>query len=302
MTDTRPVRADAPFSTDPARGWEPWGLLTPILGLIFVLIPVLATDGLLERLGYLTAKGDPIGTQGMIVFLLIPFALTGLIVLGWTMWVERRALATIGLTRPGGATRLIAGLAIGAGMILAVVMGAWAAGALDARGYAPAFAAPASLAAIAILLLCFVVQSGVEELLFRGWLLSAAARRLGPLPGVALTTMLFTLLHFSRGQPPLSTLTIVLFSVFACVWALRARSIWGVMGWHAGWNWLLATGFELPVTGLDAGVPALLVRLSPVGPRHLTGGPEGPEASVFCALLLTAGIAIVLWRWRRSRA
>jgi membrane protease YdiL (CAAX protease family) len=297
--EPRAERADAPFSTEAARGWLPWGLLAPVLGLVFVAIPVVATDDLFESYGFLTPGGDPIGARGMIVFLLVPFALTGLIVLGWTRFVERRPLATIGLTRPGGAKPLLVGLAIGAAMILAVVAGSWASGALVAGGYAPAFAAPPSLGAIAILLLCFIVQSGVEELLFRGWLLSVTARKFGPLAGVVLTTMLFTLLHFSRGQPLLSTLTIVLFSVFACAWALRARSIWGVMGWHAGWNWLLATGFDLPVTGLDAGVPALLVRLIPVGPDWLTGGAEGPEASIFCAAILTAGIAV--FAWRRAR-
>lgn len=296
MTEPKAVRADAPFSTEPARGWQPWGVVTPVLGLLFVLIPALAAETLLERWGWLTPRGDPVGTYGLALFLLAPFGLTGLIVLAWTRFVERRPLATIGLTRPGGGKQFLTGLAIGAAMILAVVAGCWASGGLVAQGYAPAFASPSALGAIAVLLLCFIVQSGVEELLFRGWLLSAAARKFGPLAGVVLTTMLFTLLHFSRGQPLLSTLTIVLFSLFACVWALKARSIWGVMGWHAGWNWLLATGFEVPVTGLDAGVPALLVRLVPVGPVHLTGGAEGPEASIFCALVLAAGIAFA---WSR---
>jgi membrane protease YdiL (CAAX protease family) len=295
------VRTDVPFSSEPARGWLPWGLLAPFLGLAFVVIPALATDDLFERYGFLTPKGDPAGTQGMIVFLLVPFALTGLIVAGWTLLVERRPLATIGLTRSGGAKQLLSGLAIGAAMILAVVAGSWAVGALDAGDYVRAFESPSALGAITVLLLCFVVQSGVEEILFRGWLLSAVARKFNPLVGVVLTTMLFTLLHYSRGQPLLSTLTIVLFSVFACCWALKARSIWGVMGWHAGWNWLLATGFELRVTGLDAGVPALLVKLSPVGPDYLTGGAEGPEGSIFCALVLAAGIGLILARRDRLR-
>jgi hypothetical protein len=37
------------------------------------------------------------------------------------------------------------------------------------------------------------------------------------------------------------------------------------MGWHGGWNWMLAVGFELRVTALDAHLPALLVKLIPVG-------------------------------------
>ena len=54
------------------------------------------------------------------------------------------------------------------------------------------------------------------------------------------------------------------------------------MGWHAGWNWLLAVGFGLPVTGLDVGIPALLVDLQAEGRSWLTGGAQGPEASVLC--------------------
>ncbi|MBY0566549.1 MAG: hypothetical protein K2P70_04525 [Hyphomonadaceae bacterium] len=74
----------------------------------------------------------------------------------------------------------------------------------------------------------------------------------------------------------------------------------GVMGWHVGWNWLLATGFELPVTGLDAGVSALLVKLVPDGPDILTGGSQGPEGSVVCLTFFVGAIATLLWRLRNS--
>ena len=232
----------------------------------------------------------------------MPFGLTGLIVIGWTRFVERRPLATIGLASPGGATRLAAGLAIGALMIAAVVAGSWMAGAFAVADIAPALASPAALGAIAMLLAAFVVQAGVEELLFRGWMLSVIARKFNVPVAVALSSAVFTLLHFERGQPFLVTFNIVLFAVFACVWALRARSIWGVMGWHAGWNWLLAVGFELRVTALDAGVPALLVELRPVAADWLTGGRQGPEGSIFCTLVLGGGIAFVLLRDRLRQA
>jgi hypothetical protein len=77
---------------------------------------------------------------------------------------------------------------------------------------------------------------------------------------------------------------------------LKTRNIWGVMGWHAGWNWLLAVGFESRVTGLDMQVPALLVRLMPFGPDDLTGGAEGPEGSVFCTFLFAVAIAVLIAR------
>ena len=83
----------------------------------------------------------------------------------------------------------------------------------------------------------------------------------------------------------------VLFALFACAWAIRRGQIWGVMGWHSGWNWILAVGFESRITGLDARVPALFVQMRSIGPVYLTGGMDGPEGSIVCTVLLLAGIA-----------
>ena len=160
-------------------------------------------------------------------------------------------------------------------------------------------AQPRELLAIAALLLCFLVQASVEEIVFRGWMLSAVARKFNVAWAVALSSLIFCLLHFSPGQPWLVTLNLVLFGLFVCAWALRANNIWGVMGWHAGWNWLLATGFELPVTGLDLKMPALLVALTPRGSDYLTGGAQGPEGSIACTVFLAVAI-FILTRKRKS--
>ncbi|MDX2273806.1 MAG: CPBP family intramembrane glutamic endopeptidase, partial [Hyphomonadaceae bacterium] len=220
--------------------------------------------------------------------------------LGWVLLVERRPLSTIGLTSDAGLISFARGLGIGVTTIGAIVATIWAGGGYQARGLADAFFAPHDLVSIGILFLCFAVQAGVEEIIFRGWLMSALARKFNVTLAVILTCVVFTFLHYSRGQEPLTTAGVFLFSVFACLWALKARNIWGVMGWHIGWNWLLATGFELPITGFDAGVSALLVKLVPAGPEILTGGAQGPEASVVCLLFFACAIAMLLWRLRNT--
>ena len=294
------MKSTAIYSPAPIRGWLPWGALAPFLCLLFVVVTALGPSFLLEHFGLADRRGDPIGLMGLYAFLLVPFAALGLVVLAWVGFVERRPLATIGLTAPGGAIRFLRGLLVGAATIAAVVAGVWLAGGLRAGGLAPALASPAALANIALLLACFAVQSSVEEIVFRGWLLSAVARKFNIAWAVGLTTLVFTLLHYGPHQPWHVTLTSALFSVFACCWALRAGNIWGVMGWHAGWNWLLAVGFELPVTGLSTGTPALLVRLIPQGPVWLTGGADGPEGSIVCNLFFLAAIAVLAWRRPRA--
>ena len=290
------------FSRDPARGWLPWAWLAPILLVLFNAVPVIAMDGWMEARGWSTPRGEPVGLAGLHALLWIGFAPTLLLVQAWVWWVERRSLASIGLTGAAPLKTFLRGLAIGFATIALVVGAIRAAGGMQAVGIGPAWRSPSALLQIAMLLPAFVFQSSVEEVMFRGWLLSTVARKANVLVAVLLVSATFGLLHYSPHQPLLVVASTVLFSLFACAWVLRTGNVWGVMGWHAGWNWLLAVGFELPVTGLDAHLPALLVALRPQGGDVLTGGAQGPEGSVLCVAFFILAIAWVQLRARKGRA
>jgi membrane protease YdiL (CAAX protease family) len=295
------MRPSTIYSDEPARGWLPWAALAPILCVLFVALPLVAGSLLLlEHFGLADAKGEPIGFDGLCAFLLL-FVLDGAVVLAWVRFVERRSLATLGLGGDNRAKKLLQGVAIGIGTILVVVLASWLAGGYHAEGFAKAFHSPMAMLSIAFLLFCFVVQSGVEEILFRGWLLSVLARKLNVASGVAISSVVFAFLHFSPGQYWLVTTNLLLFGLFTCCWALKANTIWGVMGWHAGWNWLSGVGFELPITGLETHQPALLVKLVPQGSALLTGGPQGPEGSLVCTLFFAGASAWLLWRIQENR-
>lgn len=289
------------FTSEPHKGWLPWGLFAPFLCIFFVALCALGPEPLMEHYGWQDTHGDPIGLTGFYAFLTIPFALNGLLILAWVRLVERRSLASIGLTGPPQILTLLGGIAVGAATILSVVIAIGLAGGYQVGAVGPALASPAALTGIGLLLLCFVIQAGVEEIIFRGWLLSAITRKLGLPAAVVLVSLVFTFLHYSPHQHWLIMLSSFLFSAFACAWAIRAGNIWGVMGWHAGWNWLLGTGFDLPVTGFQLGLPALLVKLTPQGSVALTGGAQGPEGSWLCSVFFVVGI-VVLWLWRRPRS
>lgn len=294
------MKARAIYSEAPAAGWLPWGALAPFLALVFVVVPLLAGSKALEWFRLANAKGDPVGIGGLFAFLLLPFTLMGLVVLIWVRAVEQRPWATIGLGSRVPARAFVRGLGIGLATLAAVVVAIWSGSGFRAAGFGRAWGALPALLNISLLLVCFAVQASVEELLFRGWLLSAVARKFNLPLAVLLTSAVFTLLHFAPRQHWAAVLNFFLFSVFACAWSLRSGHIWGVMGWHAGWNWLLAVGFELPVTGLDAGLPALLVKLVPEGSVLANGGALGPEGSLWCTLFFVLGIALLSWRGRAT--
>ena len=289
------------YSTSPARGWLPWALLAPVLCIVLAIATEIPSALFLERFGFMDASGEPVGTQGLMAFLLVSFITWLLAVAAWIAFVERRDAGTIGLTKAGAKAGFSAGLVAGVVMPTAVVACIWLAGAYEPGALFPAAQTPGAPVAIAGFFVCFLVQAGTEEIIFRGWLMSVITRRTNIIVAVVISSLVFTLLHFSRGQPWLVTGNILLFSLFASVWSISSNNIWGVMGWHAGWNWIVATGFDLPVTGLDAGVPALLVSLIPAGPDLLTGGAQGPEGSIICTLFLVCGIIFFACRIARKR-
>lgn len=287
------MNSRAIYSPEPHRGWLPWGALTPILALVFFIAPTFPIMFGLVKLGVFDPKRFA-GFQDIALYTLAAFTGVGLTVLAWVHFVERRPLATIGLTRPGVLGKFVRGHLTGCASIIFVIVATWAAGGYEATAYAPAWLSPSALIRIAALLFCFVLQGSVEEIVFRGWMLSAIARKFNVAWGIGLSSFIFCLLHFNPGLNWLVMLNLVLFSLFACTWALKKNSIWGIMGWHAGWNWLLATGFQLPVTGIDVKLPALLAAMNPQGSVYLTGGAQGPEGSLACMVLFIGGIAWML--------
>ena len=287
------------YSQAAVRGWLPWGLLVPVLVFVVMAVPSVAVGVLLEDLGLLDGKG-PVGVAGAMALLLSSFPLIALITWAWVRGVERRTLDTIGLVRPGGARGFAQGHLIGVASVLLVVAVIALLGGYTASGVLPGFSSAAALGGALLLMFGFAVQSSVEEIVFRGWMLSGIARKLNVPIAVLLTSLLFGLLHHSPGNP-LAMAGTFMFSLFACCWALRAGHVWGVMGWHSGWNWMLSTGFELPLSGTNPIEPALITKLADQGPRLLTGGEYGPEASALTIAMLVLASAALVW-WRRAPA
>ena len=292
------LTAQSLFVAPPSGSRLPWGLLAPVLGILFVVVSSLPIEMAMDQAALVDADENPRDAMALALFLLGPFSLLGLLVLGWTRWIERRPAASIGLTPGVGPRTFLRGYGIGLAMACTVVAAIWLAGGYASGDFAPAFASPRALAGMGLLLVCFAIQSSVEEVLFRGWMLSVIARKFNPTVAVILSTAVFALLHAIHRQPAPVAAGILLFSTFTCAWALSSRNIWGAMGWHSAWNWLLCVGFGVPITGVDAHLPALLVALKPVGPAWMTGGADGPEGSVFCAILLGVGTWVLLVRLR----
>lgn len=289
------------FSDEPAKGWIAPSIAAPFICIFILVISMLPGDLSLSYFGLTEPMGAPRGPFGFFL-MLISFIALGLAIAGWVRWVEKRSLASAGLCGDGRLKKFLIGLAVGIAMMGAIVTAIALAGGYRVAELVPAFASPAALGWIALLLAGFAVQASVEEFVFRGWLFSTVMRRWNMTAAFMLSSAAFTFVHLSPRATPLPLVMTFIFAIFACAWVRYSNSIWGVMGWHVGWNWFGGIGFDVPITGMDTGLPALVVKLVPVGPAWLNGAGEGPEGSVFTLALLTvASLSLLLLARSRER-
>lgn len=284
-----------------------WGLAQPFFVFVLLFLGQLLFLVPLDILGIISI--DQTESYPSILYVLFgAFGTSTLLLLLWVRFFERGSLSGIGLSFAGRPMfYYLRGLGLGLLFSATIVFGIQLTG-----GYATESELTAGLGdllPIFILLLAFAVQSGTEEFLFRGWLLSRLAARYSIFVGITVNALLFVLMHVFDPEllaMPASTIAIditvsVLFSVFLSLLVIREKSVWGAAAWHTTWNWAYITFFGLPTTGISLGINPLLtdLKIADGAPLWLSGGVMGPEDSIICVIVLAAGC---FWVMKKPKA
>ena len=133
----------------------------------------------------------------------------------------------------------------------------------------------------------FVFVGLFEEFLFRGYTLYTLADGLGFWPAAIILSLLFGRVHLSnRGENWMGAAGVVVIGLVFAFALRRTGNLWLAVGWHASFDFGETFLFSVPNSGLT--FENHLSNASLQGPRWLTGGSVGPEASAFS--FLTMGI------------
>lgn len=228
-----------------------WALpLVPVLLFVLaLLVMVVATFVLGTGVALSGRVSDPRFVErwwAALPMTLILFGAMSAVTLAWVRKGERRSLASAGVVRPrsgdlvwwgvGAAwsTLLAGGLMLFAGERFGEDV---AAGAVSSLGLA-ATVVLATLAVVAVL-------ATTEEVVFRGWALSALSTRLGPVWALALSSAAFGALHVFPWEwaDPARLLSFLSFACMGAAFgavALKRRSLWSAAALHSGYNSVLA--------------------------------------------------------------
>lgn len=219
---------------DASRGIAPavarhWGECT-----IYVLIAqtVLGVAwSMIDALTYSESASDAqYAAQSALGWLIVPFGALALM----TVWISReadnRGWAALGVSSqalPGALPWVLAGL-IAASPVL-----------MDIGSLAPTWIATAAPALLA-LVPATLIQSGAEEVFFRGALLAILIARYGSKQGIIISALLFGFWHVGVGQSFLDlalnvSMTFV-FGITSAILVLHQGHIGGAIALHFIWN------------------------------------------------------------------
>jgi membrane protease YdiL (CAAX protease family) len=139
----------------------------------------------------------------------------------------------------------------------------------------------------------------VEEIAVRGYLLSTLRDAIRAPGAVAVTSVLFALLHlFNPGPTIISTAVVALAGVFLATIRLVTGSLYAAWIAHLAWNFSQAAVLHAPVSGLALPTPGY--RLADHGPEWLTGGSWGPEGGLAAAAGMLVATFLLVWRPRKG--
>jgi len=156
-------------------------------------------------------------------------------------------------------------------------------------------------AAILLSLWVLVAAAMVEEASFRGYPLHRLIEAIGAPGAVAVTSCLFGLAHLRNPHASLwGAVNTAEIGVLLGLAYVRTRALWLPWGIHFGWNLALGLGYGLVVSGYSEFSAALAGSLA--GPRWLTGGDYGIEASVTATVVNLVAIFILLALVKRRPA
>ena len=256
--------------------WKEAGL--GLLNLVAIVLVIVVAQPVFRK--YLP---DAAGAALMAVLVLATY-------IAASKWIERRSPTELDVRHllPGAAAGFVAGLALFSS-VMAIL---WAAGVYHPSGRGTANGLAAGLIAA-------LVAGIVEETMFRGLLFRLSSKILGTWGALLFTASLFGAAHaFNPGATFSSSLAIALEAGLLLGAAYAAtKTLWVPIGLHIGWNFTEGSIFSMSISG--GTTSAGLLRGSLSGPRILTGGQFGPEASIVAVVVC---LAAALYFIRRTTA
>ena len=223
--------------------------------------------------------------------MLFTFVFITITVIFCRLKIEKGSLFSLGIKKEGAVKQYSIGLLIGFVVFSSAVGIGLLSGGLEFDGFS--VFSVSNLIYIPLFFVGYMVQGMAEEILCRGYLLTALTRRYSVLTAVLISSVFFALLHI--GNPGISVLAFInlfLYGVFAALVMLKTDNIWMASAIHSIWNFTQGNLYGIRVSG-SSRAPSVINLIS-TERTIWNGGAFGMEGGLGVTIVLVAGITIIL--------
>ncbi|MCE5322170.1 CPBP family intramembrane metalloprotease [bacterium] len=235
-------------------------------------------------------------TLGMLIAC-IPMGTSVAITLAFITLVDKKSIASLGLTYDGGSLTY---MAYGAGIALGCVVLEYLIGLLF--GYVrvrPSVLSDDCVACLPLFLgglIDFMSAAVFEEIIFRGYVFYLLYSAWGLEVAIAISSFIFAIAHLfkHKSMPALFTLNAFIFGLILAFCRFHTGTLWLPIGLHFGWNVASGPIFGLPCSGRSYERGVVVSDIS--GPSWLTGGLYSLDAGLlgtFALVVAAIGLLIV---------
>lgn len=261
-----------------------------IVSVLVMVLGQLPFTPLLQGTSTQTFEGQLLLTTTFIGPMLLLFA--------WVRLKEKRPIASLGFRRPA-VRQIVIGAAVGlaltsATVLINVAMGTATLGDVSANGVI--------VLLTLVLLVGFAIQASTEEVVDRGFLLQAVARRWGLVAALVIQAAVFAGLHGANGGLTwVAWANLVGVAVFLGLWVWVTGNLWGACAFHTVWNWSQGNLWGAPISHNQASTSIANYTPTDSSATLLTGGDFGLEGSVLPLIAFIVGSVILIIAGRRLR-
>lgn len=277
-------------------------ILAPLLAWLFIFIGtklgVLVGPIIYKPISILTSTLNLNANfiQSLVINISLTLSVILLIFL-WVRFVEKRKFSSLGFDRNNFILKYITGFIIGIIMMSATVALLYLFGLITVDNNTSQVIGGFALSSILLVIPAWMIQSAMEEIIARGWLLNVLGARYTPIIGLIISSVFFGLVHLENpGISFIAILNIILVGLFFGLCVIKTNNLWVVCGIHASWNFSQGNIFGFKVSG-SRSVAGSIFNLNLRGNELMSGGDFGPEAGLCATIVLiicTIIIALIL--------
>lgn len=233
---------------------------------------------------------DITNSRVTMIVMLFATAITTFLVIIYCRCIEKRSFKSMGFIRKNAVLQYIIGIIVGLLMFSACVFICVVQGSLKYEG----IVVQGSLLFIILFFFGFLFQGMSEEVLLRSYFMVSLSNKIPIVAAIMLNSTVFAMLHLSNsGISVLAFINLILFGVFASVYAIKTNNIWGICAIHSIWNFAQGNLYGILVSGMDTN--ASVFKFTAIDNGELfNGGEFGLEGGLAVTIVLILSTILTL--------